>query len=211
MATETPTTMSNIALTRCGAAEITSFEDDESREAIMCRRLFHTARRTALAQHNWNGALRAVQLTENTAITPIFYSYAFTLPVDMLRLVSVHPSDDLRASCQYSLQNANSTEADNILVTDSNQIYIRYIFDNTDLNTLSDGFREVLVFVLARDLCLAMGKSAQKYDLTNKEYRRALTMAKSIDGMQDYPERLAEGSWVTGRYGLYSDQTITRS
>lgn len=211
MAAETPTTLSNIALTRCGAKEITSFSDDESREAIMCRRLLHPARRTALTQHTWNGAVRAVQLTENTSITPVFYSYAFTLPTDMLRLISVHPSDDPYAQCHYALQNANSTEADNILVTDSNQIYIRYVFDNTDLNSLSDGFREVLTFILARDLCMALGKSAQKYDLTNKEYRRALSMAKSIDGLQDYPERLAEGSWVTGRYGLYTDQTITRS
>ena len=207
MAAETPTTISNIALTRCGAKEITSFEDDISREAKICRRLFHAARRTALAQHHWNGAVRTVQLSENTAITPVFFDYAFTLPTDMLRLISVHPMDDLNSKTEYSLQNANSTAADNILVTDSNQIYIKYIFDNDDLTTLSDGFREVLTFVLARDICMSLGKSAQKYDLTDKQYRRALSIGKSVDGFQDYPERLSDGSWVTSRWGRYTDRS----
>jgi hypothetical protein len=200
-----------MALTRCGAKELTSFEDDDSREAIMCRRLFHAARRTALSQAHWNGAKRAVQLSQNSSITPVFWSYAYTLPTDLLRIISVHPSDDLNAGTPYALQNANSTAADNILVSDSNQIYIMYVFDNTDLTTLSDGFREVLTFVLARDLCLALGKSAQKFDLTNQEYRRMLTMAKSIDGIQDYPDRLADGSWIKARYGLYTDKAIVQS
>lgn len=207
MAAETPTTISNMALTRCGAKEITSFEDDVSREAQMVRRLFHAARRTALAQHHWSGATRDVQLSQNSNITPVFWEYAFTLPTDMLRLISVHPSNDPEAMCEYSVQNANSTEADNVLLTDSNQIYIRYVFDNTDLTTMSDGFREVLTFVLARDLCMSLGKSAQKYDLTNREYRRALTMGKQIDGFQKEPTRIADGSWVMSRYGKYTDKT----
>lgn len=211
MAAETPTTISNMALTRCGAKEITSFEDDVSREAKICRRLFHAARRTALAQHHWNGAVRAVQLTENSNITPVFWDYAFTLPTDLLRIVSVHPSDDHDSYCEYAIQNANSTEADNILVTDSNQIYIKYVFDNDDLTTLSDGFREVLTFVLARDICMSLGKSAQKYDLTDKQYRRSLSLGKSVDGFQDFPERLADGSWVTSRWGKYTDKARVES
>lgn len=211
MAAETPTTISNMALVRCGAKEITSFEDDVSREASICRRLFHPARRTMLSQHHWNGAVRAVQLSENTSITPVFWNNAYTLPTDLLRIVSVHPSDDPDAQVPYAIQNANSTAADNILVTDSEQIYIKYVFDNTDLATLSDGFREALTFLLARDICMSLGKSPTKYGLTNAEYKRALTMAKSVDGFQEYPEKLAEGSWVMSRYGKYTDKTRVES
>ena len=211
MAAETPTSICNTALLRCGGKEITSLTDDNSKEAQLCRRLYHPARRKALASHHWNGAKRAVQLTVNSNITPIFWSYAFTLPTDMVRLITVHPSDSLNASIPYALQNANSTEADNVLLSDSNQIYIQYVFDNMDPNTLSEGFRDVLEFLLARDLCLGLSKSTNKFELTRDEFKRALTLAKSVDGFQDYPEERAQGSWVKARYGLYTDKTVVQS
>jgi hypothetical protein len=205
---ETPTSICNIALARCGATEISSFENDQSREAVLCRRLFHPARRMALVAHHWNGAKRAAQLTENTDVTPVFWSYAYDLPDDFLRMISVHPSNDLNSETPYALQNANDADADMVLMADANQIYVQYVFDNDDVTSLSQGFREVLNFVLARDLCMSLGKSTSKYELTNREYRRALTMAKSIDGMQDYPERLSDGTWLKSRYGLYTDKSI---
>lgn len=210
MGAETSTSICNIALTRIGAKEITSVENDANREAVICRRLFHVARRTVLASHHWNGAKRSVQLTQIAAatVTPIFWSYAYTLPTDFIRVISVHHSDDLNATCDFTIENANDADADNVLMSDSNQIYIQYVFDNQDIGTLSQGFRDVLAFQLARDLCLALGKSTSKYELTNREYRRALTNAKSVDGFDDYPKRLPDGSWVTSRYGLYNDKLI---
>lgn len=211
MAAESPTSICNIALARVGAKEISALETDTSREGGLCRRLFHPARRTALAAHHWNGAKRAAQLTAVSSLTPVFYSYGYALPDDFIRLISVHPSDDLNAQTPYSLQNANSSLADNVLMVDTSTCYIQYIFDNQDIATLSQGYRDVLSFVLTRDLCLALGKSASKFELTNKEYRRVLTLAKSVDGMEDYPERMADGTWIKSRYGLYTDQTYVQS
>jgi hypothetical protein len=210
MAAESPTTICNIALTRIGAKEITSLENDQSREANICRRLYHPARRTTLAAHHWNGAKRSVALTSITSsVTPVFWSYAFSLPNDFIRLISAHPSDDLNAICEYAIENANDTDADTVLFTDSSTMYIQYVFDNIDIPTMSQGFRDVLGFVLARDLCLALGKSTSKFELTNREYRRALTNAKSVDGFEDYPQKLAEGNWVKARYGLHTDKLTT--
>jgi hypothetical protein len=205
---ETATNICNIALTRIGAKEIESFENASDREAVLCRRIYHTSRRSVLASHHWNGAKRSVQLTENTSVTPVFWDYAYTLPSDFIRIISCHPSDDLNATCDFTIENANDDDADNVLMSASNQIYIQYVFDNTDLSTMSQGFRDVLAFQLARDLCLALGKSTSKFELTNREYRRALTNAKSVDGFDDYPQRLAEGSWVSSRYGLYNDKLV---
>ena len=210
MAAETSTSICNIALARIGAKEITSLENDQSREASLCRRLFHPARRTVLAAHHWNGALRTAQLTADSDIisaTVSQWDYGYPVPDDFIRLVSVHPSNDRNTTCEYFLQNANHADADLVILADSNQLFINYIFDNIDIPTMSQGFRDVLNFVLSRDLCMALGKSASKFDLSAREYRRALTVAKSIDGMEDYPSRLAEGSWVRSRYGMNTDQT----
>lgn len=205
---DTPTNICNIALARIGAKEIASMENSADREAVLCRRFYHTARRSVLATHHWNGAKRSVQLSQNTSVTPIFWDYAYTLPTDFIRIISVHPSDDLNSTCDFTIENANDVDADNVLMSASNQIYIQYVYDNTDLSTMSQGFRDVLAFVLARDLCLALGKSTSKFELTNREYRRALTNAKSVDGFDDYPQKLADGSWVTTRFGLHNDKLI---
>jgi hypothetical protein len=208
-AAESNTGICNIALARLGAKEITSLESGTDREAVLCRRLFHPARRSTLASHHWNNATRSVQLTEDTNVTPVFFTYAYALPGDLLRVISVHPSDDLNAYCNYRVQNANDTDADSVLLCDSNQVYINYIFDNVDVATMSQGYRDVLAFVLARDLCLALGKSVSKFELTGKEYRRALTIGKSIDGFEEPHQALPEGSWVRSRFGLHSDKLIT--
>lgn len=205
-AAETNTSICNIALVRAGATEIVDLETGSDKEAVICRRLFHPARRAALVLHHWNGAKRSVQLSQNADVTPVFYSYAFDLPEDFLRLISAHPSNDLTTACPYSLENANDVDADNVLMADSTTIYIRYIFDNTDVATLSQGFRDMFAFVLARDICGALQHSLSKHELTDKDFRRALNLAKSVDGMQDYPERLDEGSWMRSRFGPYGDR-----
>lgn len=208
---ETPTNICNIALARIGAKEITSFENSTDREGELCRRLYNTARRSVLTYHHWNGAKRSTSLSQNSSVTPVFWDYAYTLPTDFIRIISCHPSDDLNSTCDFTIENANDTDADTVLLSDSNTIYIQYVFDCIDLSVMSQGFRDVLAFVLARDFCLALGKSAQKYELTDKQFRRSLTIAKSQDGFDDYPQRLADGSWVRSRFGLHNDQLIQTS
>lgn len=208
MAGVTPTSLCNVALRRIGAKSIKSLDTDHDREAEICRELYHDARRTVLSMHNWNAAKRAAQLTVNSDVTPTFWDYAFTLPDDYVRLISVHPSDDLNSIMEYSLQDANDSDADLVLMVDASTCYIQYIFDATDLNIMGQGFRDCLAFVLARDLASALDKSAALKTLTAGEMRRALLLAKSVDGMEEYPERLAEGSWVKARSGLRTDRFI---
>lgn len=214
MAGITPTAICNVALRRIGAKSTVSMEDGTDKEAVLCRQLFHPSRRYLLSLHEWNFAKRTAQLTADSDIissTVSQWAFGYPLPDDYIRLLSVHPSNDPNAVCDYSLQNANHADADTVILCNSNQVFINYIFDNCDPNTFSEGFRDLLCFVLSRDLASALAKTAALRELTDKAYRRALLVAKSVDGMEEYPERMADGEWVKSRYGVYSDKSIIHS
>lgn len=202
----TPTAVCNMALRRIGAMRIDNFETENSAAAQACRDVFHKNRRMTLALHTWNGAKRTTQLTENTSITPTFMANAFTLPGDYVRMISVHPSDDPNATVPYEF--INDATYDLVLVTDADSCYIKYIFDNYDLTTMSPGFHDALSFMLARDLAQALNKSAAMAELGDRAMRRMLVIAKSLDGLDTYPQEMAQGSWIKSRFGLYSDKAI---
>lgn len=208
MGAETPLSICNLALARITTAPIADFDNEQSRPAANCRLLFHPARRKALIDAKPNFARTAVQLTVDSGVTPVFWTYAFTLPTNFLALITAHPTNDLNTQTPYALEHIAGKGQ--MLLTHSNQIYIRYIWDNTDITLASQGFRDVLSFVLARDLCPALNKSAADHELTEKAYRRQLVLCKNIEGQQAYPEKTAEGSWTRARGGVFADDSIFR-
>lgn len=208
----TPTLICNMALREIGADRITDYAGDQSKEARVARDLYQPARRRVLAMTTWNGAVKDAQLTQMEDTTPTFWAYAYEVPTDLVRVISVHGSNDLNDSVPYKLQfqaGAGDDEADvYALLSESNQIYLRYVFDQQDLGALSTGFHDVLAFELARVFAVALSKSEAAKELTNKELKRRITLAKAIDGQEDYPERMAEGSWMTGRFGRYGGRSV---
>lgn len=194
----TPTDIVNIALRRVGADRISSLENDSSKEARIARDLYDEARRDCLNLHNWNFAIKRDQLTVSATAPEFGWDYAYPLPADFVRMVSVHPHDDDVATVEYRLEFQDGD--DRVLVTNSNQVYIRYVFDLEDVNVWSAAFRDVLAFRLARDFAGALSKSAAAAELADAAYRRNLSRAKAIDGVEDWPEKMAEGSWLTSRF-----------
>lgn len=193
----TATDIVNKALRRIGANRIDDLDTNQDHEGFVARDLYDECRRDCLNLHNWNFAITRAQLTAGT--TPTFgWDYAYLLPDDFIRLVSVHPFDDEETTVPYRLEYQD--DDDRVLVTNANQIYIRYVFDLQDTNVMSAAFRDVLAFQLAREFAGALNKSTAAAELSDIAFRRKLARAKAIDGVQDYPESMAEGSWLTSRH-----------
>lgn len=193
----TSTDIVNIALRRIGANRISSLENDSIKEAIAARDVYDEARRDLLNAHNWNFAIRRIQLTASATVPVFGWDYAYILPEDFIRLISVHPHDNDEATVPYRLE--YQTSDDRIIVCNATTVYIRYIFDIQDPNVMSASFRDTLAWQMARELAAALSKSSSAAELADQSYRRALSRAKSIDGVEDYPDRMAEGSWLTER------------
>lgn len=199
----------NVALRRIGAARIANLATDGTKEALVARDLYDAARRDLLASHNWNFATKRVHKSSSTAAdigtTPAFgYDYAYKIPDDFLRMVSVHPSDSDAATVEYRLE--YQSDSDRVLLCDATEVYLKYIFDLEDVNVMSEGFRDALAWRLARDFAGALSKSAAAAEQADGAYRKQLSRAKSVDGVEDFPDSMAEGSWARARFGSDSSK-----
>jgi hypothetical protein len=301
--------IANVALRRVGAQRIDDLGEN-SVQARLTRDIIHAARRDLLTMHTWNFATRRTKLAELTSAPGFGFDNAFGLPDDLLRVVSVHPSDDNYASIRYKLEymddtttngsvtvvtytglstetikfegtnivtttltegtdfdaeTSNTVTGDNIvtavgatattgiigisasnsagvvtftpasgytlktitlsdttdttrvnpvikpqyaLLTDSDTIYIRYVFDLQDVNIMSETFRDVFSLRLARDYAMNLAKDRKLAEALSIELKLKLGRAKSIDGIEDWPESRPSGSWVDSRFGGQRGFTI---
>jgi hypothetical protein len=205
----TATQICNLALIEVGATLLASFEADQTREGQVARTIWHPCRRLALAHCGWNGAVKFAALTQMEDTTPLLYNYAYEMPDDNVRVLSIHPSNDPDTTVPYRLAyqtGSGDDETEYAVLTNTNQAWIRYVFDQQDLSAMSPGFHDILSFELARKFAAALTKTEAAKELTDKQLRRRLTIAKAIDGQEDFPEKLAEGTWGRARFGKYSDQ-----
>lgn len=188
----------NVALARVGATRISNFENESTREAEVARDLYDEARKALLNAHTWNFAIKRAQLEASDTEPDSGYDYAYPLPDDFIRMIAVHPSDADTGIVEYRLEFQESD--DRVLLTNSNQVYIRYVWDIDDPNLMSALFRDALSWRLARDFAAALSKSTAAAQLAEEQYRHTLKQAKAVDGVEDYPDKMQDGSWITSRY-----------
>ena len=193
----TSTVVTNMALRKIGVTRIRNLSTDNSRAGRTARDVYDDVRRALLGKHSWNFAMRRAQLTASATSPTFGWDYAYPLPDDFVRMVSAHPTDSDDALVPYRLENQSSD--DRVLLTQSNQIYIRYVFDLQDVAIMPSYFRDVFAFQMARELAAALNLPLTNIDLSDRAFRKELANAKTIDGQEDWPERMAEGSWVTDR------------
>lgn len=193
----TPTDIVNIGLRRIGANRISNLTTDSTKEAVAARDLYDEGRRDLLSQHNWNFAIKRDQLTASATDPEFGWDYTYPLPEDFIRMISVHPIDDDSAMVPYRLEFQSGD--DRVLLCNSNQVYIRYVFDQQDMNLAPASFCDTLAWRMARDLGAAVSKSAAMLELAARAYERALSKSKFSDGYEDFPESMPDGSWITSR------------
>lgn len=207
----TPTDICNMALREIGAERISDYATAQSKEARVARDLFQPARRRVLEMAEWNGATKAGQLTQMEDTTPTFWAYAYEVPTDLIRLVSVTASNESADTIPYELgfQAGSGDDEANVQVVwcASNQAYAKWIFDQHDLSALSPAFHDVLAFELARTFAGALDRTQAAQEFTMRELRRRITLAKANEGQQDYPRKMAEGSWMGMRFGRYGGRS----
>lgn len=199
----TPTDIVNLGLRRIGADRIGDLSSDTSKSARVARDVYDEARRELLASHNWNFATKRKHLQSTVSAdvsdTPTFgWDFAYVLPEDFLRMVSVHPSDSDDASIEYRLEYQEG--GDRVLLCNATEVYIRYVHDLEDTVVMSASFRDALAWRLAREFAAALSKSEAAAAGADSSFRRALSRAKAIEGIEDFPDRMAEGDWVSSRF-----------
>jgi hypothetical protein len=187
----------NVGLRLIGQQPITSLTDG-SPSANAANDIYEELRDDILRSHPWNFATKRVKLARSTTAPAFGFDYAYPLPSDWLRTMSVHNNDAGAGTIVFQEEQIGATGA---IVTSADEVYLRYVARVTDPNLMSADFRRVLEYGLARDLAVPLASSNTLRAENSKEFTRAMSRARSADGMGGFPQRRPIGSWTNQRRG----------
>lgn len=183
----------NIALTRIGAARISSLSDS-SENAIISNLYYDLIYETVLKSYPWECSTYRTSLSQLSS-TPLYeYNYAYQLPVSpkCLRVFETYPETD------YKIENGK-------LLCNLDSVYIKYAARISEAELSSH-----VALVIAARLAIALSnRIAQDIALKNQlwqEYQMLLRQAKDLDGVSSRPDEKGEFDWIEAGWGDYEDE-----
>jgi hypothetical protein len=195
MATEVG--IANTALRRIGATRITSFTEG-SKSADCVNEFYAETRDDLLRSHNWNFATERVKLAQLTTAPAFGFEFAYGLPADWIRTVSIHDNDAGVGTIEFKEE---FQDGQNVILADASDVYLRYIGKVTDPNRMPADFRTTLSRHLAAAMSVDLSKSNTIRSECEGEAAKTLRRAKSTDAMGASPERRPVGTWAGARNG----------
>lgn len=187
----------NYALRKVGEARITATTDGTN-PANVANDLYDFVRDDLLRSHPWNFATKRVQLAQKTD-TPVFeFDYAYALPSDWLRTISVHDNDAGHGTILFREEYLVNQRC---IITSSDAVYLRYVYRVEDAAQMDVSFKRALGLSLARDLAIPLASSSTLEDKLDREAQRAIAQARSSDALGAFPELRPRGSWAASRGG----------
>lgn len=157
------TSICNMALDKLGATRITDIDTDQSTEAIKCQTHFEQTRDALTESHTWRFASGRKKLSQDTVDPDFEYDNQFILPTDYLVQKSVWNGFGPRSTVfSYSL------EGDRLL-TNEDEINLRYIKRVTDPTKFDPLFVEVFILKLALKLVALAGANPKMTETIGRE------------------------------------------
>ncbi|MFK4647221.1 hypothetical protein ABIF96_005795 [Bradyrhizobium ottawaense] len=210
MATETE--LVNAALRKGGGAKRITDLTDSVGSAGIAADVLASERDDLLRSAVWNFTITRIKLGRLSALPVFGWSYAYALPSDCLRVVSVHDNDAGSGAIPYHLEALLQSDGSyvNVIASDAADVYLRYCRQVTDPNLMTASFRQVLILRMAKIFAISIAKSNPLFQALDGEEQRAYRQARSTDGIEDWPETRPEGSWATSRraYGWMRDGSV---
>lgn len=197
----TETELVNAALRKGGGAKRILSLSDSVGSAGIASDVLASERDDLLRAGVWNFSITRIKLGQ-LAVAPAFeWQYAYGMPSDCERVVSVHGDSASTTEIPYKIESILQTDGSyiNAIVSNSNAVYLRYCRQITDPNLMTASFRQVLILRMAKIFAISIAKSNPLYQALDAEEKRAFSSAKSTDAIEDYPEKRPEGSWASSR------------
>lgn len=180
----------NRALDALGVEIITSFGDG-TRASGLCNRYFSQVRDDVLRSHPWNCAIKRETLAASVTAPTWGFDYAYPLPSDCLRVVTVEGEDVDGGAWQV--------EAGSIVTDLSAPLYIRYVHRVTATGLLDPMLVSVIAARLAMELAQPLTGSPPIRQAMQKEYLERLRAARSADGQEGTALILGANDFVLSR------------
>ena len=169
------------ALLILGDAPVASFGEDNDRTRLITN-LYEQKRDAVLRAHTWNCAQKRVVLSPDLVAPAFGWSYAFTIPGDWLRTLSIGTEGD---------RDPYEMEGRKILM-DSNICLLRYIFRNDVEATWDTLLVDAMTEVMVATLAYAITKSSTQQAYAQEIVQKFLKGARAVDGQDNPPQTLGD-------------------
>ncbi len=189
------TSICNMSLAKLGSKKIGNVETDASLEGIQCRVHYEQTRDSLLRSYWWRFASARAELVATT--TPDFeWSNAFTLPSDFLAMRSIFEN-------RFSDENFRSYALEgNTLLTNEDEMSIRYVKKVTDVAEFDSLFIEVFILQLALKLTSLTGASPKIRESLKDDLRLLMPAVRALDGQETNTDgRVESATWNDARFG----------
>jgi len=169
------------ALLMLGAKPINSLTEENDR-ARLASNLWPGVRDDLLRAHPWNCAVKRVVLSPEATAPAFDYAYQFTLPGDLLRILSVGERGEYP---EYRVEGRK-------VLADESVLRLRYVFQNDNPAT----WDAALVFAaetrMAATMAYAITQSATLAESKRQEAELAFRRAKAVDGQEEPGETVGD-------------------
>lgn len=171
-------------------------DTDSSKQATRCKAAYDDVLEEVLRMHNWNFAIFRQSLNKDASGAPIYgFANRFILPTipKLIRLISVE--NDIN----YKLEN-------NFLITDENNVNIKYIGKETDPNKYDPLFVNALAARLAAEVAFSLTGDSSGGNLSlrmQEEYINILNITKDRDYQEDSKKPIFTSSFNQARLSTF--------
>lgn len=180
----------NSALAKVGQAPISSI-DQNTRAAQILKSIFSLIQDEVMSSHPWNFAITRATLSP-TSTEPVYeFDYEYDLPNDCLRMLELE-TDVTRIGDDWVVEGRK-------LYSNDEEINVRYIQRNSDYNSWSPQFAEVMAWRLAQETAYALTQSSEREKACAEAYQRTLSLARSTDAAEGVLRGLIADDWTTAR------------
>jgi hypothetical protein len=164
-----------MALDKLGANRITDLDSDQSLPAIKCRLHFEQTRDALIRSHYWRFASGRSDLTVDTSSPDFEWANQFVLPTDYMMKKNVWSGNGpYRTNFSYAIEGQ-------LILTNEDNIKLRYIKQVTDPTEFDSLFIEVLILKLALKLVSLAGANPKMTETLGRELAPVMRQVRAAD------------------------------
>ena len=200
----TKTGVANLAISLIKGTAVVSIDppDRGSKTAKVAAQWYDDARREALAEGNWDCALKRVKISDSGA-AEFGWGASYQLPSDLIRVATIGDEFNPLTSADYKVENGF------ILCNEGGPLNLVYVYDLEDVTKFSPKFLMAFAKKLAAYLAHGLTGSLNMADGLSNMAREDMSDAKSLDGQQTPPVVVRRSKWRDARLYGHTDRWNT--
>lgn len=163
-----PVKISNLALYKLGETQRISTWPDESDNGELCYEFFVPVLEHVLESEDWQCVMSRARLARSSETPAFAYEYQYALPNDCLRPVCICDVSGIPLDTDWEV-GFDPVQKVRVLLTNEDEVYIKYIYRLVDLSKLTPTLVRVLYLNLAIELAVPLMKHARILEALHKE------------------------------------------